>query len=104
MGTGELWLTTEIGGDVGHQNNRAKIQNARTTIMQSGGDCIVLFEGKGAKPELLDFASFCPNSCSPRDSLLPPIVSEVWMLAVTNTPLKSPLLMGAQGGTPGGSR
>ena len=75
MGTGELWLTTEIGGDVGHQNNRAKIQNARTTIMQSGGDCIVLFEGKGAKPELLDFASFCPNSCSPRDSLLPPIVS-----------------------------
>ena len=104
MGTGELWLTTEIGGDVGHQNNRAKIQNARTTIMQSGGDCIVLFEGKGAKPELLDFASFGPNSCSPRDSLLPPIVSEVWMLAVTNTPLKSPLLMGAQGGTPGGSR
>ena len=104
MGTGELWLTTEIGGDVGHQNNRAKIQNARTTIMQSGGDCIVLFEGKGPKPELLDFASFCPNSCSPRDSLLPPIVSKVWMLAVTNTLLKSPWLMGAQGGTPGGSR
>ena len=76
MGTGELGFTTEIGGDVGHQNNRAKIQNARTTIMQSGGECIVLFEGKGPKPELLDFASFCPNSCSLRDSLLPRIVSK----------------------------
>ena len=72
--------------------------------MQSGGDCIVLFGGKGAKPELIDFASFGPNSCSPRDSLLPPIVSQVWMLAVTNTLLKSPLLMGHKGahlGDPG---
>ena len=70
VGTGFLWLTTEIGGDVGHKfiaQKNAKIQIARATIMQSGDDCIALFEGKGAKPALLNFASSAPNPCSPRD-------------------------------------